>query len=187
MQNLERPIRARVRARVRRAMAAAEEEQQEGGELNLVPFLDILVNTIIFLLATTVSMVPLASVHANAPRYVPPREANHAPAATGKEGLRLTVAITGRGFIVGGAGGVLRDERGRLPTIPCRDGRQDFDGLTRLARTIKQQHPQARRVYLVADAQVPYRTVVRTMDALRGGRTKTDRLFDRVVFATGVR
>ena len=92
MKNLERLNRARVRARVRRILASREETEHEGGELNLVPYLDILVNTIIFLLATTVSVVPLAHVRTDAPHYAPPpRHADRPSPAPPPEGLNLTV------------------------------------------------------------------------------------------------
>jgi len=197
MQQLSHLERARVRARVRRAMAAADDEAHEGGELNLVPYLDILVNTIIFLLATTVSIVPLAEVQAQAPREVDPAVVT---ASHGGDRLLLTVAVSDSGFIVAGAGGVLRDRSGRLPTIPCAAsleagrcpaGRYDHHQLTRLAWRIKQRHPDARRVFVSADRNVPYRVIVRTMDALRGKSTarctgKDGCLFDRVVFSAGV-
>jgi biopolymer transport protein TolR len=187
--NLTRASRARVRARVRRAIAKADDEAHEGGELNLVPYLDILVNTVIFLLATTVSVVPLANVRAEAPRYVPPPRVGAGPGA-----LNLTVAVSAGGFIVGGAGGVLRNERGMLPTIAFEGtpSARHLAALGKLAATIKKQHPGERRVHLTADARVPYRIVVRTADVLRGRSTArctgTDGcMFDRVVFAAGVR
>jgi len=191
-ENLTRVNRARVRARLRRAIAAADDEAHEGGELNLVPYLDILVNTIIFLLATTVSVIPLANVRADAPRYVPP--GSERTTSPGGGALSLTVAVTRRGFIVAGAGGVLRDRAGNLPTIPFVDTPKPDDllALAKMAQEIKRRHPGERRVHLLADGQVPYRSVVRTMDALRGKSTarctgSDGCRFDRVVFGAGVR
>jgi biopolymer transport protein TolR len=191
--------RARIRARVRRAAAAAEDEAHEGGELNLVPYLDVIVNTVIFLLATTASTLPFAQVHASAPRYPPVEQKQDTPGPPpGEQGLQLTVAISYSGFIVAGAGGVMRDAAGQLPTVPCaaplvkgRCPRHDLAALTRLAREIKRRYPHERRVRIAADRQIPYRTVIHTMDALRGKSTprctgSDGCLFDRVSFATGV-
>ena len=102
------------------------------------------------------------------------------------------MAVTGSSFIVAGAGGV-------LPTVPCHatetPGQRcshDFAALTHLAAKIKQHNPDERRVHITADARVPYAVVVRTMDALRGRSTgrctgQDGCLFDRVVFAAGVK
>ena len=51
---------AKVRGKIRREIAAAEDAEWEGGEINLVPYLDIVVNTVIFLLATTTSALSMA-------------------------------------------------------------------------------------------------------------------------------
>jgi biopolymer transport protein ExbD len=198
----DRALRARIRARVRRAIHRAEEEEHEGGELNLVPYLDIVVNTMIFLLACTATTAPLAHVHASSPKTDPvTQERTKGPPPAGSEGLNLTVAISYKGFIVAGRGGVMRDDAGQLPTVPCtrplvrdtcRRRGYDYEALTRLAAKIKKQYPHERRVYLTADRNVPYQVVVSTMDALRGvsddksAKPGRDQLFDRVVFAAGV-
>ncbi len=175
--------RSRVRSRVRRELAAAEEERESGGELNLVPFLDILVNTLIFLLASTAVAAPLAHIKATATEQRPVDEEARPP--PGGE-LLLTVAIGRDGYYVGGVGGVAGGGEG--PTLPCRGGpclagatdRYDRQGLARLAQQLKARYPDQRRVIITADPEVPYRVVVAAMDALRG--TAAAPLFDGVVF-----
>lgn len=200
---------SRARARFRRQLARAEEAEQEGGELNLVPFLDILVNTMIFLLATAAVVAPRANILTTAPTTNP--RPGPEPAA---EQLNLTVAVSKSGFIVGGAGGILSAPDGTRPTIKCaaalRDGRcpafvrstgkgasswvdrYDYGALERLASEIKTKYPKTRRAVLTADGHVPYQVMVRTMDTIRGepsrGCDGTDGcLFDRVSFAGGVK
>ncbi len=194
--------------RLLRSRARREREQDEGesaGELNLVPYLDIVVNTVVFLLATTASALPVASIEVLAPRYVPPSEARaEAPAASA---LELSVTIGYRGFTVAGAGGVMRSG-GAGPTIRCRelagdrcrarfeqgawrDG-YDYAALEALARRIKARYPRERTVTLLADAGVPYQVVVHTLDTLRGRaahggcRLEAGCLFDRVALAAGI-
>jgi len=207
-----RSLLAKVRGRIRRERAAAEDDAHTR-ELNLVPFLDILVNTIVFLLATTASALPLAHITAKAPHELPPDkvETTRRPDTPGQR-LKLTVAVGYRGFIVAGAGGVMEGDDGALPTIRCRlplqsgrcpafsavrggerrwiDG-YDYERLTRLAEQIKEQHPDQRQVLLTADRRVPYRVVIGAMDALRGSpsaRCTGDDgcLFDRAIFSAGV-
>ena len=111
---------AKIRGRIRREIAKAEEEEHEGGELNLVPYLDILVNTIIFLLATTASALALANINVNSPRYEDPAVgATAAPSPADEPKLNLTVAVSYKGFIIGGSGAILPGPDGQLPTIKC--------------------------------------------------------------------
>ena len=179
--------RSRVRARVRRLSAAVEEEGETSGELNLVPYLDILINTIIFLLATAAMATPLAHIKISTPGEVVDHK-KPPPAAS----MLLTVAIGRDGFYMAGAGGVV-GEGGGGPTLPC-PGRTclgtvksgyDYPGLTRLARELKASHPDQRKVTITADREVPYRVVVATIDALRG--SKNEPLLDQVTFAAGVK
>lgn len=188
-----RALLRRTRGKIRRERAAAEEEEHQGGELNLVPYLDILVNTIIFLLATTAFALPVANINARAPREVDDRQQQARPSQT-----NLTVAISYSGFVVGGAGGVIRNKGAAGPTIPCkvslRQGRcprYDYAALEALARKIKAQYPKERTVILTADRWIPYGVMVKTMDALRGRITARCTLpdgclFDTIIFSAGV-
>ena len=48
-----------IRSRMRRMREKFEETEEEHGEINLVPYMDIVTNIIIFLLASVVNQVPL--------------------------------------------------------------------------------------------------------------------------------
>jgi biopolymer transport protein ExbD len=108
----------------------------------------------------------------------------------------LTVAVSDRGFVVASDGAVLRNSRGSLPTISRTDGRSTskeypYRTLTKLVTTIKRRFPQRRKVVVSADRQIALRTVVRTLDALRGTSTEKCRLvdgclFDHVVLSAGI-
>ena len=52
-----------VRARMRRMRAQFEEAEEETVEINLVPYMDIVTNIIIFLLASVINQVPLGTVN----------------------------------------------------------------------------------------------------------------------------
>jgi biopolymer transport protein TolR len=66
---------AQVRAKARMAMKRREEEieteELEGGELNLVPYLDIVTNVMLFLLATVTSGLILGNINSALPEYAP--------------------------------------------------------------------------------------------------------------------
>ncbi|MCA9667197.1 MAG: biopolymer transporter ExbD [Myxococcales bacterium] len=184
---------------MRREIAEAEDAEHEGGELNLVPYLDIVVNTVIFMLATSALSLTLGNINITTPRYTPP-----SAGAAGddnqddKPELNLTVGITYTGFQIGGSTAI-------LPKIPCRAAlrrgrcpaflasrvnnrgekevywvdKYNYKELSRKLREIKlfkkdgkYQFRHERKVILTADRNIPYHVVVKTMDTLRGKATK---------------
>src|SRR5664279_6263700 len=58
-----------VRARMRRMREHFEEAEEERGEINLVPYMDIVTNIIIFLLASVINQVPLGTVNVSSPTF----------------------------------------------------------------------------------------------------------------------
>ncbi|MCB9557705.1 MAG: biopolymer transporter ExbD [Deltaproteobacteria bacterium] len=195
----ERTAFAKVRARIRRHIAEAEEAEHEGGEINLVPYLDIVVNTVMFMLATSALSLALANVNVSAPRYeepIPGSSASDDP--SNKDALNLTVGITDTGFTIGGSAAI-------LPKIPCRtqlrQGRcpaylatkanakgeqvvfwMDGYNYRKLEEKIKEiklfkdaagnyRFRNERQAIITADQHIPYNVVVRTMDTIRGGAT----------------
>lgn len=191
---------AKVRSRIRREIAQVEEEEHEGGELNLVPYLDIITNTVIFLLATAASAVALGAINVSTPVYSDPSTAQSSGAEKDEEDkpeLNLTVVASNSGFLLGGSGGMMKAPDGSLPTIKCKaplvedrcpayltqkrdtDGTQinvwvdkyDYDGLQKMISDIKSKYEEERKVVVYADRRVPYHVVVRAMDMLRGKST----------------
>ncbi|MFH1131993.1 MAG: biopolymer transporter ExbD [Pseudomonadota bacterium] len=189
---------AKVRARIRREIVEAEESEHEGGELNLVPYLDIVTNVVMFLLATTASVLALGNINVSAPRYEPPSAGMSSPQPEiPEEKLNLTVIVSYKGFIIGGAGGVMKHSDGTLPTIKCkvelRNNRcpvfvatkmnernekeamwvdnYDYEGLTKLLKEVKLKYINERQAIMSADRNVPYQVIVKVMDTLRGHST----------------
>ena len=147
---------------------------EKTGELNIVPYLDIMVNLTMFMLVSMTSVIQFGILNVAAP--------GSAPAAAVKNDekkpeLLLTLAISEKGFYVAGTGGVLgaapsaqapADPKSGAPTIPLlADGKYDFANLTRKMVDIKKRFPSESRVILVADPKITYETVVQTMDAIR--------------------
>src|SRR5436190_3677520 len=101
--------RRQVRAGMRRLKAAHEESEEETAEINLVPYMDIVTNIIIFLLASVVQQVPLGNINVSLPTI----GGGAASAETEPETppLNLTVTVAANGFIVAGSGAV-------IPLIP---------------------------------------------------------------------
>jgi biopolymer transport protein ExbD len=155
---------------LRRLRRDHEEAQESHDDLNLVPYMDIVTNVIIFLLAVAIVQKPVGVVNVSAPTIGP---------GGGIPELTLTVTLARAGIVLAAADAV-------EPTIPALpDGGYDFRRLTHRLATIKQQYPGETRATLNADADVPYDRVIQALDAMREDASGGP-LFPHVALATGV-
>jgi biopolymer transport protein TolR len=177
----------RQRAYIRKRTKATNVDPSEVvGELNIVPFLDIVVNLIMFLLATTEAVLLISQIESDLPKIARGRSRG-ADVATP---LNLNVTVTEGGVIVSGSGGKLAPgcntiDQGRALTVPKKGKDYDWHGLTDCVARVKQQYAEEHTVTVSADPQVQYEYVVAAMDAVR---TKgKDPLFPDVLISVGVR
>lgn len=184
---------AAQRARLKRAsQPLANDPSQEAGELNVVPFLDIITNVLMFVLAS-ISVTFTVSLIADAPK-----QGRGGVAATPQESLNLTVLIVSGGYVIKGRGATIKVGcegigSGDPPTVPrigamasetMQDGsKYDVAGLQKCARKLKDTVPNAdmeQQVMVTANPNIPFQEIVRVMDAVRHD-DKGD-LFPNVVF-----
>src|SRR5690349_22042702 len=98
---------AQVRAKARMAMKRREEEVEqeeiESGELNLVPYLDIITNIMLFLLASVSAGFILGEINTTLPDHAP-AAAQAQPADPKKnpdeQSLQLVVSVTKTGVLL---------------------------------------------------------------------------------------
>jgi biopolymer transport protein TolR len=145
----------------------------EIGELNIIPYLDILTNLIIFMLLSMTGLAMFGILNVNAPNY---GGAVAAP-AEGAPKLLLSVLISKKGFFVAGTGAVLAQQaEGQqpttsnegVPTIPrSPDGTFDFASLNTKMVEIKNAFPSESKVIIGAEGDIQYDTLIQTMDAIR--------------------
>ncbi len=150
-------------------------DEEHAGELNIVPYLDVVVNLVMFMLLSMTGLIALGVVNVSAPKIG--GETPAAAAAENQPKLLLTVAIAKTGFYVAGAGGVLGADAAtpdatRPPTIPLKDGKYDFAALGAQMQKIKDQFPNETAVILSADPEILYDVLVQTMDACREASVK---------------
>jgi len=157
-------------------------------ELNIVPFLDIVINLIMFLLMTISTAAFFHQVDSSLPQL------GHGGAkGTEQETpLNLSVTITREGLALTGSNGKILPgcreftTAGRVVTVPNKaDGSLDWEGLTACAEIIKQTFADEKKVTVSADPQIPYQNVIDAMDALRSKDQKE--LFPEVLISAGVR
>lgn len=173
----------RLRTKLRKIREQAEELAEEGGELNLVPYLDIVTNVIMFLLATITFAAALGDINVSSPTTTSVAQLQNQPPPEPKNDLNLTVSISDKGFTIAASGAVLYqgfsfDAAGNLsqpagatlPTIPKKGADYDYDALARAMQTIKNV-PTAKnetKVIVNANPDIVYDTVVQVLDACRG-------------------
>lgn len=165
---------------MRRLKTEHDEVEEETAEINLVPYMDIVTNIIIFLLASVVQQVPMGNINASLPTLesgpptgVPPPEPETPP-------LNLTVTVAANGFIIAGGGG-------QIPPVPkLANGQYDFDGLNNKLIEIKKEiaHGETKATFN-ADAFVPYELVIKTLDAMREDK-QGKALFPDIAFSAGI-
>ncbi|HEX9291126.1 MAG TPA: biopolymer transporter ExbD [Anaeromyxobacteraceae bacterium] len=152
-------------------------EDEHTGELNIVPYLDIVTNLVMFMLLSMTGLISLGVVNVSAPK-IGGDAAAAAQAASDQPKLLLTVAISRKGFYVAGASGVAGADAptvdpARPPTVPLRsDGKYDFDALTEQMKRVKERYPKETNVIFSADADVAYETLIQTMDACREAKQR---------------
>ncbi|MEW5737424.1 MAG: biopolymer transporter ExbD [Myxococcota bacterium] len=149
-------------------------EEEHAGELNIVPYLDILMNLIIFMLLSMTGLATFGILNVNAPSY---GAGAGGAGESDKPPLTLTVAVGKKGFFVAATGGVLPGQTAETanaapgegaPTIALKaDGTYDYEALTEMMKKVKTEFPSESKVILAADAETPYEVLVGTMDATR--------------------
>lgn len=163
----EAPLSPAQRSRIRRLSQPHEHDPSEaGGELNIVPFLDIIMNVLMFVLAT-IPAVFTATIESN-----PPSTGGGATRAQEKPTLNLSILITGEGVTLKAIGGSLGPgcEPGPGFTASKKDGEYDWGAIKECAQKIKDAKAEWKEettVQIIAEPGIDYQTVIKAMDALR--------------------
>lgn len=158
---------AQQRSKIRRLSAPKEHSPDEaGGELNIVPFLDIVTNVLMFVLAT-ISVTFTATIDT-----LPPRAGSGARASTAPT-LSLTVLVVPDGFSMKARGGNVSpgcSDTGPGIAIPKKDNAYDYAALKACAQKLKAAAPEFKDemgVTISANPPIPYQVVISAMDAVR--------------------
>jgi biopolymer transport protein TolR len=165
---------AAQRSKVRRLSRPQESSPaEEGGELNIIPFLDIITNVLMFVLAT-ISVTFTAMIDSQ-----PPRASGSNARPPTKPSLSLNIVVIDKGFIVSAFGqrigeGCQGPGSGLAVGLKTSDGRQDYDyaSLTSCAKRLKNQVAEAadeKAATLTANKDIPYQVIISTIDAIRRG------------------
>lgn len=186
---------AQVRGKARAAMAKREDEIEEeeiqGGEINLVPYLDIVTNLMLFLLASVSSGFILGQIDTTLPNH---SSSASKPAVDPKEKpdeqpLVLTVSVTKtelRLWSVSSLEGTLAKPKMRAGLLaestsstPVYDVAKLNEALMEIATRRwagKKRNRKTYEILLQADGDISYDTIITVMDSMRrpmlGGKKK---------------
>jgi biopolymer transport protein TolR len=168
MAEEQEKLSAAQRSRIRRLSTPKElSPDEEGGELNIVPFLDIITNVLMFVLAT-ISVTFTTIIDSQ-----PPRAAGSSARPPTKPSLSLNLIVVDKGFIVSAFGqrigeGCQAPGGGLAVGMAGQD--YDYAGLAACAKRLKNQVPEAAdetAATLTANGNVPFQVIVSTVDAIR--------------------
>jgi len=111
---------AQLKSKMRRLRDQQEEEAEIGGELNIIPYLDVVTNVVMFLLASmTTYSLTFGNLNITAPSSSGPAGGS---GEEPKDELNLSVFITEGGFTIAARGGQLVNPLTQTtPTIPTRE------------------------------------------------------------------
>jgi biopolymer transport protein TolR len=179
---------SRGRRRLRGERERMEAESEETTELNLVPYLDIVTNILMFLLVTITTMLTVGNIEVLVPEYSQSASLAQRKSDQDKPPLNLTVTVTGKGFTVATSTGVMFQDgvQDRLPTVPRTSaGKYDYESLQKVLVELKRKNEKEEQAILAANPEIPYEVIISVMDVLRAG-ADTKPLFPIVLFSTGI-
>jgi biopolymer transport protein TolR len=147
-------VRARARMAMRRREDEIEQDEIEGGELNLVPYLDIITNVVLFLLASVTTGLVLGTINSALPEYAEGAAGSDLPPdPTHEPPLQLVVAVTKTElqlFSLSGLEGTLTAPKLRVPAkAPGLD--YDYTKLTEAALEIVKRRWGTRPLLVAVD------------------------------------
>lgn len=163
------PLSAAQRSRIRRISQPKEPEPgDEAGELNVVPYLDIIMNILMFVLAT-VSVSFVGTIDTTPPAI----GGNRVRADVSTKALNLAAFITTQGISLKTSSGNIStgcNDAGSGITVPKVNDEYDLRGLSACAKRLKNANSSFKeetQVTITANPGVDYKTVIDVMDALR--------------------
>jgi biopolymer transport protein TolR len=145
----------------RRGIDAIEEALS--GELNLVPYLDVMVNLIMFLLLTTATASAFGLLSFNVPTFS--KGSGAKPPDDGEKPLELTVWVSKEGFQVVSNKGAPLDPLRR--TNSKENEGYDFKNLQLLLERIGKAYPKTKNATLFVEPTIAYEIAVKTLEVMK--------------------
>lgn len=140
-------------------MAELMGNEDEEGELNLTPYLDIITTLVIFMIFTFQVVIEFRLIDVFVPSYG--KAAGAVEPVPEKPQITLTLLVLPNMFSILASDGVDRLD------IPLKNGKHDFERLNEMLVTYKSKLELGESLILIADDKTEYSLIVETMDAVR--------------------
>lgn len=150
----------RGRRRVHHEVDGFGSDAEESGELNLVPYLDVVTTLVIFLIFTFQVVIEFRLIELLPPAYS--ANARNPSDTPSEQKVTLTLIITEEGYRI-----VTNKPENGTVEIPRHSGEYDNDKLTQELFQVKRTLGLGESLILTASDDIEYRTVVSAMDAAR--------------------
>jgi len=158
--------------------------------LNLTPMIDVL-TTLLFFLLMSFGAIVVALINVSIPALSEGTDESEPEKDTK---VTMSVQITEKGFIISGASDKLseEDQKKLVRSIPVKGDGYDFATLTAFLYEIKRRYPKSDSVVLTPEPDIPYETLIKSLDATReisppDGRGIRTPLFTGAVVSTLVK
>lgn len=178
----DHPLSPAQRSKIRRLSQPREPQPgDEAGELNIIPYLDIIVNILVFVLVS-VSVTFIASIDTTPPSI----GGGKVRADVSSKALNLSAWITTTGIALKTSSGNIAtgcQDVGAGITVPNAGDTYDLRSLTACAKRLKNARPEFReetQVTITANPGIDYKVVIDVMDSLRNDGA--EELFPEVHF-----
>jgi biopolymer transport protein TolR len=168
------PLSPAQRSKIRRLSIQVEPSPgEEAGELNIIPYLDIITNILVFVLAS-ISVIFLSSIDTSPPAI----GGGKVKQQIDSKALNLTVLISNKGVTLKTSGGNIAtgcNEPGpgvTVPISPDSSGKDSYNwsAVTECARKLKSARPEFEdetQVTLTANPGSEFRLIIDAIDSLR--------------------
>ena len=176
-------VRAKARMAMKRREEVVEQDELESGEINLIPYLDIITNLLLFLLASVAAGYVLGQINTTLPNHVPANQVRPVNPALNpdEQPLQLVVSTSKQGMLLWSVSkleGSLESPKARIPRLPATRAdeapRYDYLALNRALYEVasrrwrgKLRSTETYEIIVQCDPDIPYETVVDIMDAVR--------------------
>jgi biopolymer transport protein ExbD len=178
-------VRAKARTAMKRREDEVEQEEIEGGEINLIPYLDIVTNLMLFLLASVTAGFILGQIDTTLPDHTPAGQVTtpQPDKKPDEQPLQLVVSLTKSEALlwsISGLEGTLLQPKARVPRSPGSQGsadpvpHYDYRKLNDAVHEIaarrwkgKQRLEDTYEIVLQAEPETPYETIIEVMDNVR--------------------
>lgn len=144
-----------------------------------MPYLDIMVNLVLFMLVTITSFLSFTILNASIPQLAP--DSAQVIEKMNKEELLLVVRVLDSGYRVDPSvqGGAAIPKQ----IFPKKDGNYDRQSLQSFIITLKDRFKDEQKVLIVAEPAISYESIIQTMDSVRETEPSVENLFPEVTLS----